>query len=133
MDRLKCWIVSILLLFALLLQGQVAWAEMLTVKGTGNDGYCVNDSTGKSMGCLNTNREIELSPGTYSVSLHGAKQTATVQAGQKTTLVAGIATVKGTGNDGYCVNDSTGQSMGCLNTNREIELFPGIQFLLTRC
>ncbi|GEM_PF-5943320 len=132
--HIQCWSppkglnvggVWVALLFSFLVSTGDVGAETLTVKGTGNDTFCGYDMTGKQMGCRSTNSEIELSPGTYSVSLHGAKQTATVQAGQKTTLVAGLATLKGTGNDAYCVYDSTGQQMGCLSTNQEIELFPG--------
>ncbi|MDM8550521.1 hypothetical protein QUF72_10600 [Desulfobacterales bacterium HSG2] len=94
---------------------------------TGNSTYHVYDPDGKKLSYASTNKEIELFPGTYTLSLHDTVRTAEVRAGEKTTLAAGTVTVSGTGSSTYYVYDSTGvrDSLESAKTNEEVELFPG--------
>ncbi len=100
-------------------------AGVVTVTGTGQDSFFVYDAEENQLGVLKTNEEIELFPGNYTVELNSTAQTATVQAGEKETLAAGVVSVSGTGQDSYTLYDSDDNQLGSAETNGEIELFPG--------
>ncbi|OQY57508.1 MAG: hypothetical protein B6245_16660, partial [Desulfobacteraceae bacterium 4572_88] len=77
------------------------------------------------LGLAKTNTEVELFPGTYIVKLNKVTQTVTVEAGEASTLAAGVVTVSGNGNDPYYVYDADGNPLDVSKTNGEVELFPG--------
>jgi hypothetical protein len=99
----------------------------LVVTGIGQDLYSVYDSTGKEkLDFKKTNREIELFPGTYQVSLNNIQQIVGVQAGSKEIVEAGVLDVLGEGNDLFYVYDATGEKkLDFRSVNGKIELLPG--------
>ncbi len=105
----------------------------ISVSGTGEDTYEVFDSTGTGtlMASAETNEDIMLSPGDYTVFLNESVQTVTVQAGKKEILTAGVVSVAGIGDDKYYVYDETGTGdyLAYAKLNEEIELFPDIYVL----
>jgi len=106
---------------------------VISVSGTGEDTYEVFDSTGTGtlMASAETNEDIMLSPGDYTVFLNESVQTVTVQAGKKEILTAGVVSVAGIGDDKYYVYDETGTGdyLAYAKLNEEIELFPDIYVL----
>jgi outer membrane protein assembly factor BamB len=99
----------------------------VVVAGTGNDLYYVFDATGEQkIDFTSTNEEIQLPPGTYTVSLQGIRQTVEAAAGQKVVLESGTLVLTGIGQDLYSVYDATGkEKLNFKTINGEIELFPG--------
>lgn len=114
-----------------------AGEETLLVSGTltvssictsGHAIFYVYDDTGNKLDSASTNGEVELFPGTYTVSLNDTLATATVQAGEKTVVEAGtvwVSSISTTGNTAFHVYDDTRNELGRANTNQEVELFPG--------
>ena len=77
-------------------------AGSAVVSGTGKGRYFVSDASGKGLTNADTNTEVELFPGTYTVGLNGTTQMLTVRAGEKATVSAGSAVVVyGTGKGNY--------------------------------
>lgn len=104
-----------------------AEASGVIVSGRKQDYYAVFDAAGtKQLGYLQTEKALDLFPGTYVVDLHGIKRTVAVAAGRRTNLRTGTLSVAGTGKDYFTVFDDSGKTqLGYLQTNRLLELFPG--------
>jgi CTP-dependent riboflavin kinase len=100
-------------------------AGRAVVSGTGKGRYFVSDASGKGLTNADTNAEVELFPGTYTVALNGTTQSLTVRAGEKAAASAGSAVVIGAGNGRYFVSDASGKGLTNADTNAEVELFPG--------
>jgi len=101
-------------------------AGTVTATGIGQDLFYVYNTDGKQLDYERTNNVVELFPGTYTVSLNGSTQTAAVQAGQKTALIAGIIKITGNGQDLFYVYNTAGKQLDYERTNGVVEIFPGI-------
>jgi hypothetical protein len=100
-------------------------AGVVSVSGNGKDDFYVYDGAGNKLDYADTNQEIEVFSGTYTVSVNGTSQPATVESGEKTVLTAGSISVSGTGTDDFDVYDTAGKKLDSADTNGEVEVFPG--------
>ncbi|MDM8521955.1 hypothetical protein QUF80_01150 [Desulfococcaceae bacterium HSG8] len=103
----------------------VLTAGVVSVSGNGKDDFYVYDGAGNRLDYADTNQEIELFSGTYTVSVNRTSQSATVESGEKTVLTAGSISVSGTDTDDFYVYDTEGKKLDSAHTNGEVEVFPG--------
>jgi len=106
-------------------------AGRVNVSGTGMSNYYVfKDLKMQYISYTNTNKDIELLPGTYCIKLNNTFQTVEIYEGQQTQINSGVITVLGTGIYNFYVLDIDMNQLAYANTNKEIEIFPGNYLLL---
>ncbi len=118
------------IVFICLILSTAAWAETISVQGTGTNTFYVYDEFERTtLGSSYTNKEVVLkAPATYVVKLNESRQVVSLQAGQNLVLKAGYVKVAGTGRDYFYVYDSLGNSVYYSYshyTNEEVELLAG--------
>ena len=92
---------------------------------SGNAKFYVYGEALNELDSVYTNKDVELFPGTYTVSLNEARTAATVQAGERSVLPSGVLTVSGTENRYSDIYDAEGNPLKQIRGDKAIELFPG--------
>jgi len=88
-------------------------AGAILVRGTGTDRYDVYDADENKLGGNDTEGDVELFPGTYTVELNKTRETTViVEAFRRSVLKAGAIKITGTGSDSYNVCDLDENDLG---------------------
>ncbi|QTA84180.1 Uncharacterized protein dnm_001740 [Desulfonema magnum] len=103
----------------------VLTAGLVSVSGNGKDDFYVYDTAGNKLDYADTNKEVEVFSGDYTVAVNETSQQIAVESGEKTVLTAGSISVSGTGTDDFYVYNTEGKQLDYTKTNGEVEVFPG--------
>ena len=105
------------------LEAGTVWVSSILTSG--NAKFYVYDAAWDELDNAYTNKEVELFPGTYTVSLNDCQMSTSVHAGERSVLPSGVLTVLGTEGGYFDVYDSEGNLLTHLRGDKAIELFPG--------